>query len=111
MSDKSIRAVAIDDPICPMCRTPTLGVDEGIGRSAYESDVSEEGEDEMLITTTMWWKTRCHTCKTSVERHLLGVVGCQEGGFEPNVSEEVEPTPHGLIIKELRELKESLAVK
>lgn len=89
MSDPKRRTrydIEIDNPTCPSCLTPTVGVDGNIGR-AWKNDQAP-----------VWWKAQCVTCRTQVER--------RRGDNEMAFDEVIEETAHGKAVRELRELRQ-----
>lgn len=106
-SEKSVRNVAIDDATCPVCLQQGLGELKGFSRNSY----TDPETGNTVEYPMQWWKSTCTNCRSITERYLLGMTLTQDLEFESTVTEEVWPTPHGLALRENRELKEKAAVK
>lgn len=93
MSEKSVRPIAIDDPTCPVC-LQNDGLSE---RCEYGGTTWTDEETGEEMKEDHWWKSTCKNCRSVIERYAVFVV-----------SEEVSPSPYGLVIRENRELKARL---
>jgi len=105
MSELSVRLIAINDPICPLCLEETLG-GEMTGYGGYHADpIYSDGFVIVNGVEVRSWNSTCSNCRTRVERNVIVTEFDRNTG---SVTEKVEPSPHGLVIRELRELKQAL---
>ena len=108
MIETSTRVIAINDPICPVCLEQTL-IGDQTGYGGYNADPLSCGGFVVINGVEVRsLQTTCSNCRSHVDRKVVLTRFDTDSG---SVTEEVSPSPHGLVIRELRELKKSLAVR
>ena len=106
MSESSVRSIVINDPVCPVCLEETL-IGDRTGYGGYNAGFWSSGKGFVVINNVevRSLQTTCSNCGSRVDRAVILTEFDANSG---SVTEEVSPSPHGLVIRELRELKKTL---